>query len=306
MSTAHAHSRHRHEAGFYASDEEFLALTVPFLEAGVAAGEPVFARYDDRKTALLRSALGDEARMTVLDPTQHATPARAIEQFRRVVADHVANGAVQVRISGEVPHAGNGGRFEGWDRYESAVNVAWDDLPIRSLCLYDAATIPDDVRDVVERTHRRLVSADGAVKNPRYESPDDFAPLAPEADPLESSPPSLELDDPTPRQARHAVAGIAGGVDAASRDDLLLCVSEAVTNAHMHGRPPITLRAWAAADRVVVHVGDHGPGPSSWLTGLVPSASAEYGGRGLWIAHQLLDVAYLSRPGGFTVRLRTL
>jgi len=37
-----------------------------------------------------------------------------------------------------------------------------------SRCLYDATTVPDVVRDVVERTHRRLVTADGgADANPR-------------------------------------------------------------------------------------------------------------------------------------------
>ncbi len=33
-----------HEAGFYGSDEEFLALIVPFVTDGLAAGEPLIAR----------------------------------------------------------------------------------------------------------------------------------------------------------------------------------------------------------------------------------------------------------------------
>src|SRR5437868_1503119 len=44
-----------HEAGFYGSDAEFAALIVPFVEEGVAAGEPVIIGYDDRKAGLLRS-----------------------------------------------------------------------------------------------------------------------------------------------------------------------------------------------------------------------------------------------------------
>jgi hypothetical protein len=37
-----------HEVGFYRSDAEFRALIVPFVEDGVAAGQPVIIGYDDR------------------------------------------------------------------------------------------------------------------------------------------------------------------------------------------------------------------------------------------------------------------
>jgi hypothetical protein len=51
MRTGAAHGRigHVHEAGFYSSDAEFLALIVPFVTGGIAAGEPVIIGYDDRK-----------------------------------------------------------------------------------------------------------------------------------------------------------------------------------------------------------------------------------------------------------------
>jgi hypothetical protein len=50
-----------HEAGFYGSDAEFRALIVPFAEEGIAAGQPVILGYDQRKSGLLRSWLGDSA-----------------------------------------------------------------------------------------------------------------------------------------------------------------------------------------------------------------------------------------------------
>src|SRR5213596_3424618 len=46
---ARGHVGHFHEAGFYGSDAEFAALIVPFVEEGVAAGEPVIIGYDGRK-----------------------------------------------------------------------------------------------------------------------------------------------------------------------------------------------------------------------------------------------------------------
>ena len=54
---AHGGVGHVHEAGFYSSDTEFLALIVPFVTGGIAAGEPVVIGYDDRKCDLLRAAL---------------------------------------------------------------------------------------------------------------------------------------------------------------------------------------------------------------------------------------------------------
>ena len=160
---AHGCIGHVHEAGFYSSDAEFLALIVPFVTGGIAAGEPVIIGYDDRKCDLLRAELSRPDMVSfVADTRLYATPAGAIEAYRQQFHRYVAAGAEQIRIAGDVPHEGNGGRFAGWDRYESAVNVVWQDYPVYSRCLYDATTVADPVRDVVERTHRRLLAATAA------------------------------------------------------------------------------------------------------------------------------------------------
>ena len=150
---------HYHEAGFYGSDAEFAALIVPFAEEGIAAGEPVIIGYDDRKSGLLRSWLTDPSAVDFIgDKSLYATPGRAIATYRRLFELHVAMGAEQIRIAGDVPHPGNGRRFEGWDRYESAVNTVWQDFPVWGRCLYDTTTTPAPVLDIVERTHPRIVS----------------------------------------------------------------------------------------------------------------------------------------------------
>jgi DcmR-like sensory protein len=123
---ARGHAGHFHEAGFYGSDTEFRALIVPFAEEGIAAGEPVIIGYDSRKNALVRSCLTDPSAVTFLaDSGVYATPARAIAAYRRLFEFHVAQGAGQIRITGELPHPGN-----GWDRYEAAVNTVWQDFPV--------------------------------------------------------------------------------------------------------------------------------------------------------------------------------
>jgi len=298
-----------HEAGFYSSDAEFLALIVPFVTGGIAAGEPVIIGYDDRKCDLLRAELPrPDAVSFIADTRLYATPTGAIEAYRQCFEGHVAAGAEQIRIAGDVPHEGNGGRFVGWDRYESAVNVVWQDYPVYSRCLYDATTVADRVRDVVERTHRRLHFVDGAATSPRYQEVADFERLPVAADPLEATPPTVALIGASPRKTRHRVAEAADGrINAATLRELLFGVSEAVLNAHLHGQRPVTVRVWTGHDRIVVHVHDNGPEPADPLTGLVPaSGGTAAAGLGLWLIHQFtnIDIALLAAADGFTVRLR--
>jgi anti-sigma regulatory factor (Ser/Thr protein kinase) len=238
----------------------------------------------------------------------YATPARAIAGYRRLVESHVVMGAGQIRLAGDVPHPGNGGRFEGWDRYEWAINTVWGDLPVWGRCLYDTTTASPEVLDAAERMHPRLVSPSGQCwASERYQEAPVFDDLPPAPDPLEASRPILELIGRSAADVRHAVAQIGRGrVADAVLTDLIIGTSEAVGNALRHGGPPVTVRIWAAPDRVVVSVHDTGPGPSDPLAGLVPvSPSASTAGVGLWVMHQLdIDAALIHADDGFTVRLR--
>jgi MEDS: MEthanogen/methylotroph, DcmR Sensory domain len=166
--------------GFYRSDAEFRALIVPFVEDGVAAGQPVIIGYDDRKAALLRSWLSDPAAVTfIAGNSRYARPARAIASCWKIFERHTAAGAARIRIAGDVPHEGNGGRFVGWDCCESAVNTVWDRFPVWSRCLYDAAAAPR-VPDIAGRTHPRIALPAGQVQdNDRYQHPAGFRPLPP-------------------------------------------------------------------------------------------------------------------------------
>jgi len=303
---------HYHEAGFYGSDAEFAALIVPFAEEGIAAGEPVIIGYDDRKSGLLRSWLTDPSAVDFIgDKSLYATPGRAIATYRRLFEFHVAMGAGQIRIAGDVPHPGNGGRFEGWDRYESAVNTVWQDFPVWGRCLYDTTTTPAPVLDIVERTHPRIVYPSGERRaSDRYQGASAFEGLPYTPDPFEDSTPLVELVNRPACDARHALAQIGRGrIPATTLDDLLIGVSEAVTNAQRHGRPPVTVRMWAPPGRIVVTVHDTGRGPADHLAGLVPAPSNILDhrlGLGLWAMHQLdIGVALRHTDDGFTVRLRS-
>jgi anti-sigma regulatory factor (Ser/Thr protein kinase) len=307
MRTAVAHSQH--EAGFYHSDAEFGAMIMSWVEDGVAGGEPVVLGYDERKTRLLRSWLPQSPDVHfVNDRSLYANPPGAIATYRRMFERHTATGAARTRIAGDVPNPGNGGQFHGWDRYEIALNTVWEPFHVWSRCLYDAATTPAYVRDIVERSHPWLVSAAGESRaNERFEDVGTFRALPVSADAITATAaPALELLNPSPARARRILRGVGDGlVDESRLDDLILGVSEAITNAIRHGRRPVRLQVWAAPSRLIAHVHDAGSGTEDPLVGLTPApASAASGGRGLWITHQLdLTVDLLHTAEGFTVQL---
>ncbi|WIM98733.1 sensor histidine kinase [Actinoplanes oblitus] len=306
---ARGYAGHFHEAGFYGCDAEFLRLTVPFVEEGLAAGEAVIIGYDDRKSDLLRSRLADPSAVEfITDRGLYATPARAIATYRQLFEFYIAMGVEQIRIAGDVPHPGNGRQFEGWDRYESAVNCVWQDFPVWGRCLYDVTTVSPAVLDVVERTHPHLLtSPECRCTSERFEEPAEFAPLPPPPDPLEAGAPLVELVDRSPAEARRALIEIGRGrVGDKTLNELVHGVSEAAGNAVYHGEPPVTVRIWATSNRIVASVHDCGPGPADPLAGLVPATrDALLPGWGLWFIHQLdIDTTLIRSGDGFTVRMR--
>jgi anti-sigma regulatory factor (Ser/Thr protein kinase) len=307
---ADGHRGYFHEAGFYGSDDEFLDLVVPFVEGGIAAGEPTLLAFGEPNEKLVRDAMGEPEGLSYLrGSAQYARPAGAIKKYRDLLAEHVAGGAGQIRVAGDVPHPGIGVPWDWWARYEATVNHAYDDFPLWGLCPYDTRITPESVLDNVARTHPHLASPDGAHRvNEKFEDPIGFlGSLTPAgADALESTRPFAELHDFTPAIARNAVLQAAAGTEVPANEveDMLIAVSEAVANAYRHGLTPVRLRLWAGRDRLVVMVTDGGTGPADPFAGLVPVRASTSGGLGLWIVHQLCSrVTMTTGDDGFTLRM---
>ncbi|WP_431877757.1 anti-sigma factor RsbA family regulatory protein [Amycolatopsis sacchari] len=299
-----------HEAVYYSSDEELLAVVVPFLLGGVEAGEPTVVSLGARNAGLLREALGDvDGIVYQSGGAVYARPAAAIRSYQQLLRDYVAQGAGQIRIIGEIPPEGLGAAWDWWARYEAAINVAYDDYPLWSMCAYDTRSTPAPVLADVARTHPRSAEPGGVHRpSPAYAGAEAFLREARlvEADPLEAGAPVVDLRDPMPAEARRALLA-ANRTDLSVDDleDFLVAVSEVVTNSLEHGLPPVRLRCWSTRERCVVTVADGGHGPEDPFAGLLPAAKAPHGGLGLWLAHQLCDHVTFGRgrDGEFVVRL---
>ena len=306
---AAGHEGYYHEAVYYSSDEELLAVLVPFLTGGSDAGEPTLVALGERNAALVRSALPARANVEYLTGgAVYARPTAAIRSYRRLLAGHVAAGAPQIRIIGELPPAAFGATWDWWARYESAINHAYDDFPLWSMCAYDRRSTPDDKLAEVARTHPRTARPDGThPAGETYVDPVTYLsePWPVRPDPVQLTPPFADLTAPTPAAARQAVRAAGRGiVSDDDLEDLVVAVSEAVTNAMVHGRPTVGMRLWTGADRIVVTVSDGGAGPKDPFAGLLPATGRASGGRGLWIVHQSCNhVAAQVTPDGWTLRL---
>ena len=96
-------SGYLHEAVLYDSDEEFLGVVVPFLQEGVAAGEPCLVALGASSTRLVRVAVGNTNGLTFLDD-RYNRPASAIRSNRDHFAARLTDGASRIRVASEVPH----------------------------------------------------------------------------------------------------------------------------------------------------------------------------------------------------------
>ena len=86
-------------------------------------------------------------------------------------------------------------------------------------------------------------------------------------------------------------------------DDLVLAVSEAVTNSVLHGGGSGEIALWHDGSRLLCEIRDRGR-ITDPLAGRVRPRTDQLGARGLWLIHQLCDLVQLRTVGdGQVVRL---
>jgi anti-sigma regulatory factor (Ser/Thr protein kinase) len=304
-STAAAGQRgFRHELLLHRSTDELLEFVVPMAREGVAAQEP---------TLLLVRPDTAEAVLDQVGPSPYLTVQPALAQPGRPALHVRAAGpmlAGYARVIHQEPVIPPS-QWPEWRRLEAVLNLALSHHDTWTVCAYDRRTLTDEMVADLHATHPLIAEGGSDQRSDRYQHPVDFLKHQRNnpADPVERTTPAVELVDPSPATARATVAGFARHerLPTAEIDNLVFATNEAVTNALMHGRPPTLLRLWAQPGRVTVTVTDTGPGPSDPLVGLLlpgPCPGPGSGPRlGLWLSHQLVDVAHRHHRDGYTIRL---
>jgi anti-sigma regulatory factor (Ser/Thr protein kinase) len=302
-----------HPALFYSGAAEYLAGCVPFVRAGLTAGEPVAIAVPPQNLAMLAGELGaDAGQVRFLDMMQVGrNPGRIIPGVLRAFADEHADG--RVRIIGEPIWPGRTElEYPACAQHEALINHAFAGRDVTILCPYDVAGLDRSVVRDAAATHPVLIAGD------REWASDDFRPddiVARYNEPLPEPPPGAP-------SRRFDVEGLLGlrrfvvaessrlGLSADRRDDLELMVNELATNAVRHGGGEGVLRIWDAGPAGLACEVESGGRIEDPLSGRIPVGLDDDHGRGLLLINLLADLVRVHTgpqgSGGTTVRVYVL
>jgi anti-sigma regulatory factor (Ser/Thr protein kinase) len=294
----------RHGALVYESQDEYVALAVPFLKEGLEAGEGAIVAHTKPGLAMMREALGPDAAdvMFVDVSSAYTRPARTLAYYHAVFRDQLGQ-TPSLRAVADVQFGLDPSEWDLWTGYEAVFNRSFAHLPGWILCSYNANGTPDPVIDGVWRTHPEVVAGDTWNESGRYEDPDGLLrALTSEPRPLSglrSIGFGRDLEEFRERIARDPAAE---KVADAKVLDMLLAATEIATNAIEHGGGVEHVRVGRAEGRFVCEVVDRGVGFDDPAAGyLAPQPGV---GRGLWIARQLAwRIEFFSSADGFTARV---
>jgi anti-sigma regulatory factor (Ser/Thr protein kinase) len=292
----------RHEAVFYAGPEAFLDRVAPFVEEGVAAGEPVMVALGAPKLRALSERLGGAAeRVELVDMGDVGhNPGCIIPAWR----DFVGGRSGPLRGVGEpIWPSRSPAELVECQCHEALLNHAFADTDgFHLVCPYDVAHLDRDVIEEAERSHPWV----GAAESARYRGADGPPPQL-----------SAPLPDAPGHPAEHPITwetlgGIRAlvaeharqaGVSEQRAGDLVLATHEVATNSIRHGGGEGTLRVWHDDEMVVCEVRDRGRLDEP-LAGRSRPELEDGEGWGLWLANQLCDLVQIRMlPDGNVVRL---
>jgi hypothetical protein len=168
-----------HHASVYNSDDEFLAMAVPFVGDGLSAGNPVLVTTTPANLELLGAALGERAREVDYAETAYfgRRPPQRLAAFHRYwKRQSAAAPGRQVRILAEPIWTGRSSRdATAWKRMESTLNVALANTNIWMICPYDARVIDPDIAVSAHQTHPHHIAGTDSRSCTEYVDPVAFA-----------------------------------------------------------------------------------------------------------------------------------
>ena len=300
----------RHEALFYAGDDEFVERSRAFVEEGLDQGEPVLVMARARKLELLKESLGERAEgVSLVDmEVTGRNPARIIPAWGRFVGDHSGAAGRGMRGIGEPIWAErNDAEMTECQLHESLINLAFASADrFRLMCPYDSSALSEDVIAEARRSHP-VISRAG-----EHEPCTDYCGMDRVADRFSEPLPEpatgteeLVVNVHGLRDARRLVRRRAEAAGLAGReDDFVLAVNEVLSNSLHHAEESGLLRIWDEPDGLICEVRDGGQIMQP-LIGREEPALGQLGGHGIWLVNLVCDLVQVrSSPEGSTVRMK--
>ena len=304
------HSTYRHEAFLYAGQDAFLHGTVPFVQDGVAARQPVMVVLAPDRLELLRRAVGSRCagRVRWVDMAEiGGNPGRIVPAWLDFVTGSGASSRPLRGVGEPVWAERRPAEVIECQLHESLLNLAIDpDTALWLRCPYDVSTLDADVVEEAARSHPVLVDGDryrgstlygGAAhamdmfQRPLSEPKEDTV-MTVEEWPFRrtsrSHPPEAARDIARLRQTviRRAVDA---GLSPDRAFEMGLAVTEAMTNSVRHAGGRGRLRMWQDPGAFTCEVSDSGH-MADPMAGRRMPAPTDTGGRGLLLVHELSDL----------------
>jgi anti-sigma regulatory factor (Ser/Thr protein kinase) len=294
-----------HLALLYRGHGEYLSAVRAFVQACAARGDAVFVAVPERMAQLMHQELGDvSAHMTLADMAELGrNPARIIPAVLSYASQHRGQ---NVCFIGEPIWPGRTAEeIQEATRHEVLTNLAFRDSPVRVLCPYDGARLPESVLADAACTHPAVIRDRQEMASDSYLEPPHLPPRCTR----ELSPPPVHAevlgyrDDLRPVRSFVASRAERAGLTEERTWDLVLAAHELAGNTVRHTGGGGTVRLWRTGDRIICQVSDTGQITDPLAGRRVPS-DEELGGRGLWLVNQLCDLVQ-ARTGraGTTTRL---
>ncbi|MFB9909617.1 anti-sigma factor RsbA family regulatory protein [Allokutzneria oryzae] len=299
-----------HQACFYGSNDEFLAMAVPFVEDGLARNEPVLAAVTAANIDVLNEALGSCADDVEYADTAYfgRRPPQRVASFDRYWKRRSTPAAEHVRILAEPVWFGRSRQeVVEWKRLESGLNSILAATNIWMICPYDTRVVDPAIIADARRTHPAHVQGHAAHTCPEFVEPQEFAARC-DADPL-PPPPARAAALPFTGDLRSVrefattqadVLGLTGGAISL----WTVAVGEIAGYVASHGSGRAAVRVWAHRGNLVCEVHDPGGRLPDRFLGYRPPAVEPEPGDELWFPFQVCEhVDIRSGAAGYTVRL---
>jgi anti-sigma regulatory factor (Ser/Thr protein kinase) len=294
-----------HAALLHASNDEFVAGVLGFVNAGLDEDEPVLVSAPGTGISFLRERMNGRAhRVNWADTAREgANPARILPVLRAFADAHAGR---PVRFLQELAWAARTSAEQREAiRHEALINVAFAAARVRVLCSYDSAQLDPAIIRSAMSTHPVFVAGGTARPSPAYDAgsvfPDEWnQPLRRPPDGAAALAYQADLASVRAYAASHATSI---GLPSDRVLDLVLAVGEIASNTLLHTDAGGTLAIWAEGNELVCQVQDSGH-ITDPLAGRRRPAAGAGNGHGLWLVHQVCDLVELrSEPGETVIRL---
>ena len=293
----------RHVAMPYRAASELAAGVASFAQAAARAGGAVLIAAARANLGFLRERLhAADGQVAWADISSAGlNPARLTALLRQLAAGAPGRGLWCVHEAAWPARSAE--ELQEVFRHEALLNLALADAQASILCPYDTR-LGGVVIACAEETHPAV------IRGSRREPSSSFTGSIPAQCDLPLDPPPadaqvLEYRDDLAGVRRFATARARlAGLAPERTADLVSAVSELAANTLSHTTGPGTLTMWRTGGEVVCQAEDTGQITDVLAGTARRDPAALGGGRGLWLVHQLCDLAQIrTGPGGTTIRV---